>query len=187
MKNLFLIVPIIGLSIAFTSCTKNSVSPAANTSTAKSTSTTNTGSTGSTTPTITPTITDSNLQGNWTVVSDSSFWAGETPKKLVSAYKGKSGDTFNFSKEGTLYLNEGAVSDTVTYTVDNTYHIHVTYTNAKHFNEAPGFGLKLDPVGYNPVVPVSFTQIGTDPNTLILISSIVSPAGAASRIIYLKR
>lgn len=174
--------------MVFTSCTKDSVSPASNiTSHTKNISDTSSSSAPTTPVNTVPPIVNGNLLGNWTIVSDSCFWAGELPKKLVSAYKGKTGDSFDFSTAGKLYIHEDALSDTPAYSVDTAYDIKVTYADANHFNEAPGFGLALDPVGFNPVIPVQFTQNYVDPNTLILQCSMGTPNGAATRIINLRR
>ena len=173
MKNLLLFVSAIGLTIIISSCTKNSVSIAPTTKNSKSTTT--------------PIIINTNLQGSWTIITDSTFWAGELPKKLVSAYKGKAGDSFNFSSDGHLYIKEDALSDTTTYSIDSAYNINVTYTDAKHFNEAPGFGLELDPVGYDPTIPVYFRQNSISANTLILICGMGTPDGVATRYIYMKK
>jgi hypothetical protein len=195
MKKLFLIVSAVVVIIAFTSCTKDSVDPTNSvTSNSKNTSTSSNGSTPTgTSPSTTvpvntvPTIDDANLQGSWSVVSDSCYWAGELPKYLVSAYKGKTGDHFNFSKNSKLYIHEDGLSDTTTYSVDTTHRITVTFADARHFDEKPGFGFGLDPVGFDPTISASFFQKSVDANTLILNYFQCTPDGAASRVIYLKR
>ena len=191
MKNLFLFVSAVIIIIAFTSCTKDSVDPSDSvTSNTKNTSTSSNGTTptGTSPSTTVPVNTDDvNLHGSWSVISDSSFWAGELPKHLVSAYKGKTGDHFNFSKNGKLYIHEDGLSDTTTYSVDTTHKITVIFADARHFDEKPGFGFGLDPVGFDPAISATFFQKRVDANTLILNYFQCTPDGAASRVIYLKR
>jgi hypothetical protein len=176
MKNLSLIASIVSLIIAFSSCSKDNVTPS------KSTSTSGTASTGTTS--AAPIIV-TNLQGNWTVISDSTYWAGEKPKYLVSAYKGISDDSFNFAADGNLYIKEDGNSNTTTYAVDDKYNVTVIYPDGNHFDAAPGFSL----IAGDQMTPIAvyFGQNNINKNTLTLVGGVATPGGVSSRVITLKR
>ena len=59
---------------------------------------------------------NSSLLGKWNVVTDSSF-SGIGPNNYPINYRGQSGDYFDFTVEGKVYVKEGVALDTLGYTV----------------------------------------------------------------------
>jgi len=56
----------------------------------------------------------SGITGKWNLVSDSTYWGVGSGNHPVD-YTGVAGDYFDFSTNGYVYIDEGAVQDTLTY------------------------------------------------------------------------
>jgi hypothetical protein len=56
--------------------------------------------------------------GRWNIVSDSSY-TNAPPYSHPVNYAGKPGDYFNITTNGTIYTKEGAVLDTLTYSLSS--------------------------------------------------------------------
>ncbi|HEY4198736.1 MAG TPA: hypothetical protein VGM63_24515 [Mucilaginibacter sp.] len=116
------------------------------------------------------------IQGDWTLVSDSTTTAsGATDHLTITGYKGRPGDHFNFSDDGKLYITENAKNDTASYTITRDNKIVLSY--AAQTDTAKTYAASL-----NVFNPVKLTA-----KCITLVSSVASPGGSTFRTIQLKK
>jgi len=117
------------------------------------------------------------LEGQWKLVRDSvGFSGGESAGTTTNVYEGTSGDYFEFTNDGKLYIKENGVVDTANYTIDTDKSITVNYLV---YNGAPVSS-------YGSVI-TNFHQVNLTGTSVTLTSLIASTGGIQSRTIDLKR
>lgn len=67
--------------------------------------------------------------GKWNLITDSSYVAEAPPFFNAGSgiYQGNAGDYYDFRNDGTLYIKEGAYSDTVSYKMESGRSLTITY------------------------------------------------------------
>lgn len=116
------------------------------------------------------------IQGDWTLLSDSTTTATGTSDHLTATgYKGKPGDHFNFSDDGTLYITENSKNDTASYTITRDNKIVLNFTNQP--DTAKTYGASL-----NVFTPAKLTA-----KCITLVSAVITTEGTTYRTIQLKK
>ena len=117
------------------------------------------------------------LSGQWKLVKDSvSYSSGEQAGASSDVYNGKAADTFEFTNDGKLYIQENGLVDTANYTINTDKSITVNYLVYNSLKVA----------SYGSII-TNFRQVNLTGSSVTLTSSVVSPGGIQSRMIALKR
>lgn len=109
------------------------------------------------------------ITGKWNIVKDSTYVGVGTSNHLV-VYNGQPGDYFDFRTNGKVYTKEGAVLDTLSYTVKTPGQIIISK-----------FGIVS-----NGVPPVSSFSL-TAHTANIIAPSFLTPGGQFGREVNLTR
>jgi hypothetical protein len=112
---------------------------------------------------------NSSITGKWVLVRDSTYEGVGVSNRLV-IYAGQPDDYFDFRTDGKVYTKEGAVLDTLNYSIKSSSQITID-----------AFGLNA-----NGVPAVSIMTV-TAHNATIAAPRFITPGGEFGRQILLKR
>jgi hypothetical protein len=114
------------------------------------------------------------LTGKWQLVRDSvsSSNGGGQP---LETYTGTAADTYEFTADGKLYIQEKGLADTANYTINTDRSITVNYLVYEGV-----------PVVYGSYL-TSFSQVALTGNHVTLVSSIAGTLSVNTRYVELKR
>lgn len=110
------------------------------------------------------------LTGKWGIISDSSYKGVGINNHLV-VYNGQAGDYFDFRADGTLYIKEGSLLDTLSYQLISAKEIAITIFGATINSSSP--------VSHITTLNAHFATIASD--------KLVTPGGIIENTIKLKR
>lgn len=113
--------------------------------------------------TSTTLITNTELVGNWNIVTDSISWS------IDSVYRGTPGDHYNFTKYGNLYIRSAFenYTDTATYTISSSNILN--WVNS-YFSDIGGTITERSQVG-------PFTIATLTPNSLVITQKELTTLG----------
>ena len=117
------------------------------------------------------------LLGPWKLVKDSiNYPSGEQAGASSDVYNGNATDTFEFTNDGKLYIQENGLVDTANYTINTDKSITVNYLVYNSLKVA----------SYGSII-TNFRQVNLTGTSVTLTSSVIAPGGVQSRTIALKR
>jgi len=118
------------------------------------------------------------LLGPWKLVKDSVTYSDGLGQSGPSSdvYNGKATDSFEFTNDGKLYIQENGLVDTANYTINTDKSITVNYLVYNSLKVA----------SYGSII-TNFRQVNLTGTSVTLTSSVIAPGGVQSRTIALKR
>ncbi|HTD41916.1 MAG TPA: hypothetical protein VK671_14910 [Mucilaginibacter sp.] len=115
------------------------------------------------------------LTGKWQLVRDSVSSSNSGGTQPGASYTGTTADSYEFTADGKLYIQEKGLADTANYTINTDQSITVNYLV---YNGAP--------VVYGSHV-TNFTQVGLTGNHVTLVTSMAGTMSVNTRYVELKR